>query len=42
MQLLFADMRLHAARGKIDLVELHEDHPLFAVTQEWLGFVDGA
>ncbi|OIT00409.1 hypothetical protein A4A49_01320 [Nicotiana attenuata] len=40
--LLFADMRLRAARGKTDLVELQEDRPLSAVTRQWLGLDDGA
>lgn len=41
LQLLFTDMRLCAARGETYLEELQLDHPLSAVTQQWLGLAEG-
>ncbi|OIT21836.1 hypothetical protein A4A49_52968 [Nicotiana attenuata] len=39
--LLFADLSLCVARGETDLEELQQDHPLSAITQQWLGLARG-
>ncbi|OIT02946.1 hypothetical protein A4A49_22426 [Nicotiana attenuata] len=41
LQLLFADLSLRAARGEADLEELQQDHPLSAITQQWLRLARG-
>ncbi|XP_070020829.1 uncharacterized protein [Nicotiana sylvestris] len=37
LQILFADLRLRASRGEVNLEELQQNHPLSPFKQQWLG-----